>query len=81
MGELRYAVRITDEEVAAGFDVLEHTSGRAIVSRPVLGDLIAVKVEADDGSFEYVVCDRNLAPLYAPARSLDELERRFRGTR
>lgn len=81
MGELRYAVRITDEEVAAGFDVLEHVSGRAIVSRPVLGGLLAVKIEADDGAVEYVVCDRNLSPLYGPARSLDELERRFRSAR
>ena len=78
MSELRWAARITDEEVAAGFDVIEHASGRAIVARPVTGGLVAVKIESDEGSVEYVICDRNLAPLYGPARSLDELERRFR---
>ncbi|HEY1959086.1 MAG TPA: hypothetical protein VGH28_25910 [Polyangiaceae bacterium] len=81
MGELRYAERITDDEVAAGFDVIEHTSGRAIVSRPIPGGLLAVKIHGDDGSFEYVICDRNLSPLYTAAKTLPELERRFQSKR
>ncbi len=62
------------DDLACGFDVVER-SGVAVFE--LGGGLFAFKIRGCDGSIEYVTCDENLSPLYAPARSLAELKQRF----
>jgi hypothetical protein len=81
VARLRYVVEVTAEEVALGFDVLEHTSGAAVVMLRLDGGLRAVKIKSEDGRVVYAFCDANLQPLYPNASSLDELKSRFRAAR
>ncbi len=67
------------DDLACGFDVVEHQSGVTVLD--LGGGLFALKVRASDGSVEYVTCDENLSPLYAPARSAAELKERFHAKR
>ncbi len=78
VGELRYARELTKDEVAVGFDVLEHKTGEHVVVLRLDGGLRAVKVRLDDGATAYVVCDDTLHALYPPAITLEELRSRFR---
>lgn len=66
---------IAADDLAWGFDVVEHPSGAVVLD--LGGGLYAVKVLAADGAVEYVTCDENLHPLYEPAKSLLELKQRF----
>ena len=78
MNAARFAVRLTPDDVAYGFDLVTHASGQIIVAKPLDDGLIAVKVRGDEAD-EYVVCDATLRPVDAPAKSLDELRRRLIG--
>jgi hypothetical protein len=73
----RLPVEVTEDERRCGFSVTEEPSGIRAVVRELPAGLRAVKVEAEDGTVEYAVCDAELRPLYAPAKSLVELRRRF----
>jgi hypothetical protein len=75
-GDGRFTVQLTDEEIAAGFVVADSPTGRALMIRLSNG-LRAVKTMTDDGAVEYVICNDQFEPLYAAAKSLDELRRRF----
>lgn len=78
---LRYVLEVTADEVARGFDVLEHVTGTHVVMLRLDGGLRAVKIKTDDGAIAYAICDTNLQPLYGHAASLDELMSRFRAAR
>jgi hypothetical protein len=73
----RFPVQATAEESAFGFALANAPSGERALIMPLSQGLRAVKMIADDGAVEYVVCDDEFEPLYAPARTLDELRRRF----
>ena len=73
----RFADAITEQEVACGFDIVEHTTGESIVRVDLGAGIYAMKVHTDDGGVEYLVCDENLTQLYTPASSLTELKERF----
>lgn len=68
---------VTKEEKEFGFGITEERSGTRAVVRELPAGLRAVKVQAEDGTTEYAICDEQLRPLYQPAKSLDELRRRF----
>lgn len=68
---------VTREEEDFGFGLAEQRSGVRAVVREIRPGLHAVKVRAHDGSTEYAICDDELRPVYLPAKSLDELRRRF----
>ena len=72
-----FVLEITPEEVARGFDVVEHETGTCLVRVPLRGGLHAIKTRSEEGTILYAICDDHLEPLYAPARSLNELEQRF----
>jgi len=67
----------TAEELAFGFAVGEAPAGERALILPLSKGLRAVKMIADDGGVEYVVCDDQFEPLYASAKTLDDLRRRF----
>lgn len=73
----RYPLDSTADEEAFGFCVIESPTGeRALVA--VLGNGLRVtKAHSADGSTEYVVCNERLEPLYATAKTLEELRERF----
>jgi hypothetical protein len=73
----RFLLQPTAEESAFGFGVAESPSGESALIIALPRGLRAVKTLADDGAVEYVVCDDQFEPLYAPAKTLDELRRRF----
>jgi hypothetical protein len=73
----RLTLDVTREEADFGFRLAEQPSGVRAVVREIRPGLRAVKVRADDGSTEYAICDDELRPVYLPARSLDDLRRRF----
>jgi hypothetical protein len=75
--ERRLALDVTKEEGEFGFGVREEPSGITAVLRDLPVGLCAVKVQAEDGTTEYAICDEGLRPLYRPAKSLTELRRRF----
>jgi len=68
---------LTEEEKLCGFALTEESSGMRAVVRELPAGLRAVKVQAADGGVEYAVCDQQLQPLYAPAKTLVELRKRF----
>jgi hypothetical protein len=69
---------LSPEEVDFGFAPTETPTGvRALIAQLPDG-LKAVKRQAPEGAVQYDVCDASLQPLYAPARTVDELTRRFR---
>lgn len=74
---VRLRLDLNQDEEEFGFGVAEHPSGVRAVVRELRPGLRAVKVEAEDGSVEYAICEDNLRPVYAPARTLEELKRRF----
>jgi hypothetical protein len=74
----QFALDVTQEEEDFGFGLTEAPSGVRVVVRGLGVRLQAVKVQTDDGSTGYAICDENLRPLYTPAKTLDELRRRFR---
>ncbi|HEY2367019.1 MAG TPA: hypothetical protein VGH87_11575 [Polyangiaceae bacterium] len=74
---VRFPLQPTAEETAFGFGIAVVPSGEQALMMPLPSGLRAVKVIADDGAVEYIVCDEALEPLYTPAKSLDELRRRF----
>jgi hypothetical protein len=80
VAQLRYVLEVTAEEVALGFDVLEHVTGAVVVLR-LAGGLRAVKIKSEDGQVAYAICDANLQALYPHASSLEELKTRFRAAR
>lgn len=73
----RFLLQPTEDETAFGFVIHDVPSGERALVMPLSHGLRAVKVLADDGAVEYIVCDDRLEPLYTPAKSLDELRRRF----
>lgn len=75
--ENRLLSEVSESEEAFGFGVAEARSGVRAVVRDLGPGLRAVKVRANNGSTEYAICDENLRPIYPPARTLDELRRRF----
>lgn len=76
---VRFPLQPTAEETAFGFGIAEIPSGEQALMVPLSNGLRAVKVTADDGAVEYIVCDERFEALYTPARSLEELRRRFFG--
>ena len=73
----RFPVDSTPDEQAFGFSAVESPTGERLVA--FLGNgLRAMKTRASDGSTEYVVCDERFEPLYATAKTLEELRERFR---
>jgi len=81
VSELHFAHDLTEQEVAAGFDVAEDVSGTYLVVAHLVGGLLAIKITLDDGRIAYAICDEKLHPLYPNAATLDELRSRFRLTR
>ena len=81
VAQLRYVLEVTAEEVALGFDVLEHVIGTQVVVLRLAGGLRAVKIKSEDGRIAYAICDANLQALYPHASSLEELKTRFRAAR
>jgi hypothetical protein len=75
----RLRLDVTDEEHRFGFSLTEEPSGVRAVAHDLGSGLRAVKVQADDGSVEYAVCDSENRQLYRPAKSLAELRDRFGG--
>jgi hypothetical protein len=73
----RLPLDMTSDEERCGFSVTEAPSGVRAVVRELSAGLRAVKVEADDGSVVYAICDEYLRPLYQAAKSLRELRQRF----
>ena len=73
-----FSSEITDDEAAFGFAPTEIVMGAVVAVAELSPGLLAVKVRGADDALEYRVCDRSLAVLYPPARSLDDLRRRFR---
>lgn len=70
------ARRATKGERDFGFDAVEEPSGVRVIMRLRPG-LYAVKMSGEDGATEYVICDRDMHPVYRPAKTLDELRQRF----
>lgn len=72
--------QLTAEEIAFGFEVVEHAlHGRMAIAH--IGDgLRALKMERD-GIALYAICDASLIVLYEPAHSLFDLRRRFANDR
>jgi hypothetical protein len=68
---------LTKEEAAFGFGLHEEGPGLRAVLRQLPNGLWAVKVQSEDGTTTYSICDEHLRPLYRPATSLGELRRRF----
>jgi hypothetical protein len=73
----RLAPEMTKEEEEFGFGVAEEPSGTHAVVRALPAGLRAMKVLTEEGTTEYAICDAQLRPLYRPAKSLDELRKRF----
>jgi len=69
------AFDITAEEAAFGFAARD--DGK-VIAADVRDGLYVLKVICDDGAVGYCVCDTALSPLYPVARSLRELQDRFR---
>ncbi len=77
---LRFPTEVTADEAAFGFASRVECGSR--IALAALDDgLVAVKTRSYDGTIEYVICDASLAPLYTPAKSIDDLRRRFCTTR
>lgn len=74
----RFPLEATSAESDFGFGVNESPSGVRALVVPLGDGLRAVKVRADDGSIEYAICDERLQPIYIAAKTLDELDERFR---
>jgi hypothetical protein len=73
-----FAVDVTNEEAEFGFAVTGAPSGsRSVVVARLAPGLRAVKVRGHGGETKYLVCNERLAPLYAAAKSLEELRSRF----
>lgn len=80
MSVSRFPVEITADEAAFGFAKVETSRGLRVAAD--LGNrLRALKAIADDGSFEYVICDESFEPLYFAAKTLAELDTRFHAHR
>jgi hypothetical protein len=75
----RLRLDITEDEEQFGFGFAEEPSGVRAVVFELRPGLRAVKVEADDGSTEYAICDQVFRPVYRPAKTLNDLRRRFPG--
>jgi hypothetical protein len=73
----RYPLDVTPAEADVGFSVDEAASGVHAVVAKLDDELRVVKQRRYDGAIEYVVCDRDLHPLYQPAATLEELKHRF----
>jgi hypothetical protein len=71
-----YPLDLTDEEIAAGFEVQEAPSGVRAIVRDLENGLRVVKTRVS-GTVHYVVCDAECAPLYPPSKTLDEVAQRF----
>jgi hypothetical protein len=73
----KFAHQTNAQEAEYGFSAVERQTGEVIVRYDLGNGIFAIKVDAEDGSLEYMICDANLTPLYRPAKSLDELRARF----
>ena len=73
----RFPLQPTAEETAFGFVIGDSPTGERALVRVLSSGLQAVKVVAHDGAVEYIVCNERFEALYTPAKSLDELQRRF----
>ena len=76
MRRATFADTLTDSEASFGFALRPSARNGYVVALELQGGLLAVKA-MHNGEVEYVLCDEDLAPIYAPARSLDELGKRF----
>lgn len=74
-----FAHDLIDDEVAFGFTVSEAPNGMRIVVVQLGRGLRAIKLRESDGAVRYQVFDDSFSPLYASARSLEELRSRFVG--
>jgi hypothetical protein len=68
---------VSTEEAALGFAETEAGSGVRAIAVSLGDGLRAVKLRAPDGTIQYAVCDERFQPLYTPARTLEELRKRF----
>ena len=73
----RYSLESTPDEDAFGFSAIESPTGERVLVVVLASGLRAVKALGPDGSTEYVVCNERLEPLYATAKTLEELRERF----
>ena len=71
-----FATDISDDEVALGFEIVEHATRGTMVIAPIANGLHAVKLR-DVYGVRYAICDENMMMLYEAAPSLFDLRRRF----
>ena len=71
-----FASTLTAMEASFGFALRPSARDGYVVSLELHQGLLAVKT-VRDGRVEYALCDAELSPIYAPARSLEELRLRF----
>ncbi len=72
-----FADTVTEAEARFGFAVRPSARDGYVISAELHEGLLAVKT-IRNGQVEYALCDAELSPIYAPARSLEELQLRFR---
>jgi hypothetical protein len=68
---------VTDDERTFGFGPLL-LAGQQLVGVHLRNGLYAVKHVTNGGTVEYSLCNSELHDLYSPAKSLDDLRKRFR---
>lgn len=67
-----FILKITPEERAFGFKLLEVQLAVYVVAATLPGDVRVIKVNGPEG-VEYTVCDDNLEPICVAGRSLEDL--------
>jgi hypothetical protein len=72
-----FATDITDDECAAGFEIVEHLAHGKMIVAQIGNGLRAVKMRDRDGVVLYAICDDTMIMLYESAHSLFDLRRRF----
>ena len=77
-GRSRFLLEATTAETEFGFEIIDGPSGSPALAFRIGAGLRAVKMRRADGTTEYAICGERLAPLYVPAKSLAELDERFR---
>ncbi len=77
-GRSLFSLEATSAETAFGFEIVDGPSGAPALTYRIGVGLRAVKMRRADGATEYAICDERLAALYVPAKTLAEIEERFR---
>ena len=71
-----FAADVTPDEIALGFQRVEHLAHGLLVTARLGIGIRAVKM-IDDGMISYAICDDHFIVLYPPSHSIPDLRRRF----